>query len=143
MENDTLKLLRECDAGAKTAINCIRDVLDNVSNTELLSVLTKSIKTHEELQIKIGQLIKEFEGDTKDPSKMARMMSKMEMNMKLMKNPEDKTVADIILDGCNMGIKSLCSYINEYSSADERALSLAKKLVKEEEELIDELKSYL
>ncbi len=143
MENDTIKLLRECDSGAKTAINCIKNVLDNVNNTELLTILTKSIKTHEDLQIKIGEQLTQADEETKDPGKMTRMMSKMGTNMRLMKNPDDKTVAEIVLDGCGMGIKSLCSYINEYSSADEKALSLAKKLVKEEERLIDELKTFL
>lgn len=143
MENDTIKLLRECDAGAKTAINSIKDVLDNVKNTELLKRLTQSVETHEKLQQEIGQLLEESGAPTKDPNIMARMMSKMEMGFKMMTNPEDKTVADLVLKGCNMGIKSLCSYINEYSEADGKSVSLAQKLVKEEERLVEELKEFL
>lgn len=143
MENDTVKLLRECDAGAKTAVNSTKDVLDNVKSTELMKILTHSIETHEKLQQEIGKLLEESGAPTKDPNMMARMMSKMEMGFKMMTSPEDKTVADLILKGCSMGIKSLCSYINEYSEADSKAVSLAQKLVKEEEKLIDELKEFL
>lgn len=143
MENDTVKLLRECDSGAKTAVNSINDMLNKVKNPSLLSVLTKSLLTHQDLQIKIGQSLVEKGGDTKDPPVMAKIMSWAKINMKMMENNEDKTIAGLVLDGCNMGIKQLCSYVNEYKEADEESQSLAKKLIKEEERLIDELKNYL
>lgn len=143
MENDTTKLLRECDSGAKTAINSINEMLNKVKNPSLLSVLTKSLLTHQDLQVKIGQALVEAGADTKDPPVMAKIMSWAKINMKMMEHNEDKTIAELVLDGCNMGIKQLCSYVNEYSEADEKSQSLAKKLIKEEERLIDELKNYL
>lgn len=35
IESDTIKLLRECDAGIKMGVASIEDVLDYVSNTDL------------------------------------------------------------------------------------------------------------
>lgn len=143
MENHTTKLLRECDSGAKTAVNSINEMLNKVKNPSLLSILTKSLLTHQDLQMKIGQALIEAGADTKDPPVMAKIMSWAKINMKMMEHNEDKTIAELMLDGCNMGIKQLCSYVNEYNEADEKAQSLAKKLIKEEERLIDELKNYL
>ena len=61
----------------------------------------------------------------------------------MLEHNEDTTIADLMLDGCNMGIKQLCSYVNEYKEADEKSQRLAKKIIKEEEQLIEELKNYL
>ena len=47
----------------------------------------------------------------------------------------DATVSDLITDGCNMGIKSLRKYINQYENADERSKAIAEKLIDIEEEL--------
>lgn len=143
METDTIKLLRECDSGAKTAVNSIKEMLDKVKDPSLLSVLTKSLVTHQDLQMKIGEELIKADADTKDPPAMAKLMSWAKINIKMLENNEDKTVAGLMLDGCNMGIKQLCSYVNEYKEADEEAQSLAKKLIKEEEHLIEELKRYL
>lgn len=143
METDTIKLLRECDSGAKTAVNSIKEMLDKVKDPSLLSVLTKSLLTHQDLQMKIGEELIKIGADTKDPPTMAKLMSWAKINIKMLENNEDKTIADLMLDGCNMGIKQLCSYVNEYKEADEEAQSLAKKLIKEEEHLIEELKRYL
>ncbi len=46
----------------------------------------------------------------------------------------DATVADLITDGCNMGVKSLNRYLNRYAAADEKAKTVAK-LIRLEEKL--------
>lgn len=143
MQTDTVKLLRECDSGAKTAVNSITEMLDKIKSPELLAVLTKSLKTHQGLQTEIGEYINEIGAETKDPPLMAKAMSWVKTNIKMLEHNEDSTIAGLVLDGCNMGIKQLCGYVNEYKEADERSQRLAKKLIKEEEQLIEELKKYL
>ena len=140
---DTVKLLRECDSGAKTAVNSINDMIGKVKNPELLSVLTKSLTTHQKLQTEIGETLIEMGEDTKDPPTKAKVMSWVKVNVKMLENNNDKTVAELMLDGCNMGIKQLCSFVNEYKNADEKSQTLAKKIIKEEEHLIEELKRFL
>ena len=63
--------------------------------------------------------------------------------MKLMINNDDHKIADIMIDGCNMGIKSVSGYINKYKTADKDSVDLAKKLVKVEQEFMNELLGYL
>ena len=38
-----------------------------------------------------------------------------------------QTVADLMTDGCNMGVKSLSRYLNQYKAADEQSKNIAKK----------------
>lgn len=143
MQTDTIKLLRECDSGAKTAVNSIGEMTNKIKSPELLALITKSLLTHQELLKEIGEYIIEIGGDTKEPPLMAKAMSWMKTNIKFLEHNEDSTIAELMLDGCNMGIKQLCSYVNEYKNADEKSVRLAKKLIKEEEHLIEELKNYL
>ena len=144
MQNDdTVKLLKECDSGTKTAISSIKEVLDNVKSKDLLELLTKSTEEHELIIKDIKEYLDEIEGDGKEPSPMAKMMSWAKINMKMLMDESDKTIASLIIDGCNMGIKQLTGYLNEYTDADEKAKRLAKRLINEEENLSDSLKKYL
>ena len=46
-------------------------------------------------------------------------------------------------EGCNMGIKSICRYMNEYDSAMESIKGLCYDLVEIEENFSKDLRSFL
>ncbi len=140
---DTINLLKECDAGTKTAVNSIKEVLDNVKSTELLKLLTQSLDEHEDIGNEISDTLREMGGHGKDPNPMARVMSWMKINFKMLEKGDDKTIAALMLDGCNMGVKQLSAYINEYEHADDKSKRLTKRLINCEEKLAKELKNYL
>ena len=52
---------------------------------------------------------------------MARLMSWMKINIRLLESPKDKTIAKLMLEGCNMGISQLSEYLNTYTKADDRS----------------------
>lgn len=144
MENtDTVKLLRECDAGSKMAVTSIDDVLEMVEASELLSLLKESKAHHEELGNEIHRMLNRFQVEEKDPSPMAKGMSWMKTNVKISMDHSDATIADLLTDGCHMGIKSLHRYMNQYKNANEVAKELCKKLIEIEEQLCTELQAYL
>ena len=74
---------------------------------------------------------------------MAKGMSWMKTNMKMTMDDSDATVADLITDGCNMGIKSLYRYMNQYKAADDTSKDICNRLVSIEEELRKGLRNYL
>ena len=74
---------------------------------------------------------------------MAKTMSELKTNFKLGINESDGTIADLMTDGCNMGVKSLNKYLNEYEAADEFSKDITKRLIKLEEELTREIRGYL
>lgn len=116
IESDTIKLLRECDAGIKIGVASIEDVLDYVSNIDLKKHLDRCKNDHEKLENQIQLLLDKYHDDGKDPNAMAKSMSWLKTNMKLAVNESDGTVADLITDGCNMGVKSLSRYLNQYKA---------------------------
>lgn len=141
--DDTIKLLKECDAGSKMAVSSIEDVLDNVESKELLELLKETKKHHEKLGNDLHSMLNDHQADEKDPSMIAKGMSKMKTNMKIGMDHSDETIADLIVDGCDMGIKSLQRYLNQYPASDKSAKDICNRLISIEDELRRKLYAYL
>lgn len=142
-DGDTVKLLRECDAGIKMGISSIDDVLDDVEHTELKTMLSNCKAKHEMLADEIEGLLDKHDDDGKDPNPMAKGMSWVKTNVKMMTDYSDATIADFMTDGCNMGVKSLSRYINQYKSADDKSKDVAKRLVDLEATLCKDIRRFL
>ena len=143
IENDTVRLLRECDAGAKMGIESIDDVLSEVHSEKLKETLMESKDFHSVLTSEIHSALQRCGDEGKDPALMAIGMSKVKTNAKLAMKHTDATIADLMTDGCNMGVKSLSRYLNQYPAADSESRSIAKRLIKEEEELAKSMRGFL
>ena len=143
IEQDTIKLLRECDAGVKMGVSSIDEVLQYVKSEEMKKELNACKDEHEKLNDEIKKLLDKYKDDGKEPNPMAKGMSWIKTNVKLAINESDNTIADLITDGCNMGVKSLNKYLNQYAAADEVSKDICKRLINLEEKLAIELRSYL
>ena len=143
-DRDTIKLLKECDAGSKMAVTSLDDVLEKVENENLKKLLVETKGHHEKLGNEIHSLLVKYGSEEKEPNAMAKGMSKMKTNFMMnMKEDCDETAADLITDGCNMGIKSLYIYMNQYPAANEKTKDLCKRLIAIEDQLRKELRAYL
>ncbi len=141
--SDTVELLKECDAGVKMAVASFDDVLERIRNSDMKDLLQKSKASHEELGGEIHSLLDEHNSGEKDPNPVAKTMSWMKTAMKMGMDESDATVADLITDGCNMGVKSLQRYMNQYRGADETSRDICGRLVSMEEDLCRDLREYL
>ena len=143
IESDTIKLLRECDAGIKMGVSSIDDVLDYVSNEALRKMLAGCKEEHERLADEMQSLLARYHDEGKEPNPMAKGMSWMKTSVKLVLNESDATIADLMTDGCNMGVKSLNKYLNQYKAADEQSKDLTKRLIRLEENLAIDMRKFL
>lgn len=143
IEQDTIKLLRECDAGVQMGIASIDEILDDVQSDGLESLLTTCKNEHVELANEIQSLLSEYHDDGKAPNPMAKGMSWLKTNVKLAVEKSDHMIADLMMDGCDMGVKSLSRYLNQYAAADEQSKKICKDLIKLEDHLSEDLRDYL
>ncbi len=143
IEQDTVRLLRECDAGVKMGVASIDDVVDRTSSSRMRKILIDCKKEHEKLSEEIEQLLDKYHDDGKDPNPIAKGMSWMKTTMKMAVEDSDNTIADLMTDGCNMGVKSLNKYLNEYEAADEVSKDITKRLINLEEKLAIDLRDFL
>ena len=143
IEQDTIKLLRECDAGIKMGVASIDEVLDYVKSSELKELLSECKREHDNLNEEVQKLLDKYKDEGKDPNPIAKGMSWIKTNMKLGMHESDHTIADLMTDGCDMGVKSLSKYLNQYKAADEVSKDIAKRLIKLEEELAKDIRGFL
>ncbi len=143
IEQDTIKLLRECDAGVKMGTASIDDVLDRVHSDSLRTYLSDCKAEHNRLEKEIEQRLAKFGDEGKNPNPIAKGMSWIKTNVKLAAKETDETIADLMTDGCNMGVKSLNRYLNEYKAAEEYSKDIAKRLINLEERLTVDIRHYL
>ena len=141
--NDTVLLLKECDSGTKMAVSSIDEVLDKITDPDMRRLLSKSRNHHEQLGNEIHSLLIRYDSEEKDPGLMAKGMSWLKTNMKISMDESNASVAELMTDGCDMGIKSLYQYLNQYQSADRTSKEICKKLISIEEEFRRDLHCYL
>lgn len=141
--NDTIQLLKECDSGTKMAVESINEILDKVKATELRNVLNDSRMHHEKLGNELHSLLLKHNSEEKDPAPMAKGMSWLKTNFKMAMDESDATIANLITDGCNMGVKSLHRYLNQYAGADSASKDICHRLISIEDKLCDDMQPYL
>lgn len=142
-ENDNIKLLRECDAGVEMGMSSIDDVLPYVEAENFKNLLKNCKEEHEKLEREIRALLRNYGDEGKDPNPMAKGMSWIKTNVMLVMNESDKTIADLMTEGCNMGVKSLNKYLNQYKAANEITKDITKRLINLEEKLVIDIRCYL
>ena len=143
IEKDTIRLLRECDAGVKMGIESIDDVRESVRDENFRNLMITCKREHESLEREIRQELARFSDEGKEPSPIAEAMSKLKTEFKIRMKEEDSTIAELMTDGCNMGVKSLHKYLNQYTAAEDKAKDITQRLINLEEKLAVDIRSYL
>lgn len=140
---DTICLLRECNSGTQMAVSSINEVLGSVKDEKLKDILISSRKHHETLGNELHGLLHRYGDSTRDPGIMAKGMSWIKTNAKLAVDDSDHACADLITEGCSMGVRTIQKHYNHYSAAEPFAREKARELMQIEEGLIGEMKAYL
>lgn len=143
IEQDTIKLLRECDAGVRMGASSLGDVLPYAHSEKLKQLLSECRKEHDRLDGEIQGLLDRYRDQGKEPNPIAKKMAEMGTKMKLTAHESDRTIADLMTDGCNMGVKSLSRYLNQYAAASEVSKDIAKRLIALEAKLAEDIRGFL
>ena len=143
IQEDTIKLLRECNAGIKMGVDSIDEILDETTDRMLIKMLRETMDEHKRLGSETHRLLNRYGDEGKDPNPLAKSMSWIKTNVMMAVDAGDNTIADLITDGCNMGVKSLSRYLNKYEAADEKSKNIAKQLIACEAGLAEGLRAYL
>lgn len=140
-END--RLLRKACQGTKYATETISIALNYVKGRELREILNRYNKRHEALKKDIiAALGSRGEGEYAHPS-MPAEMAKMHMNISLSISNKDYRIAELMVNGCHMGIKTLWKDKNKCESDCPEAKRLTDELIRIEADMTEELLPYL
>ena len=140
---DTFSLLKECDAGVKMATDALDDVRGYAATPEMRALLNTSRQQHEWIGREVEDMLKKCGGKEREPHPVARKMASMKTNVKLSADNSEPNIAEVIADGCTMGVKSLKGYLDQYKGAEVPARALCRTLVAVEEQLGTEIRQFL
>ncbi len=140
---DDIELLKECDSGVKMGIDGIKGVIDNAFDDGLKDILENYEEEHIKILNVIGEKLKKSGMDVKEPHPIAKMNLKFVTDIKMAMNDSDERIANIMMDGCNMGIKSVSMYMNQYAGASKETKDIANSIVTLEQNFMNDLRKYL
>ena len=143
VSQDTVELLKECDAGCKMAIDSMQQISKYVSDDKLKTIIQKYNDSHIKLEEDIHRLLNNLGEEDKEPNPIAKASSWLQSEVKMMMNCDAKQAAHLLTDGCNMGVKSLCEYKNQYKAADDKSVKICEKLCDIETKMTYELQEFL
>ena len=143
MHNDTIALLGDCTAGIEMAVSTIDGLLPETKDRHLRQKLQESMDDHQHLRKQACDMLNRYGGQEKSPNMMAKSMAWLKTNARMAIHSDDSTVAYLVADGCDMGIRSLSKSRNRYSMANTDAIDLAQELIRCEENLSAGLRPFL
>lgn len=143
LNGDSVCLLRECNSGSKMATDSIEQVMKYVENSELRDVLEKYNSEHIKLGEGISAALREGGQAQKEPGTMAKMSAWVQTQAKMAIDHDEHHIASLLMDGCNMGIKSLNEYRNKYTEASPTAVDYCGRLCRLEKNMSEDLERFL
>ena len=137
--NETVKLLKECDSGCKTALDGMEQVMSHVSSPTMREELIDCRRRHGELEIRCRTLLDRAGEKEGDPPAVGTAMMKAGTELKLAINDGDRHIAEMMVDGASMGMKSIAKVMNVCTGASEQSRILAADLIREERHFHDSM----
>ncbi len=142
-EQIEVNVLDELNKGTCMGRDAIHFILDKVSDDALKEELTKQYDKYKEISDKICELYPEYSsGDPHETNAMNKFMTWSGVEMKTMMDDSTSKIAELLLQGTNMGIIEGRKLLN-HKDTDPEVHKLIQEYVKFQEEAVEKLKKFL
>ena len=142
-QNDSILLLKECDAGLKNATSSMEQVMHHLEEGKLRRTIEEYNQEHIAIGKECSRLLEENGRKERRPRPVVKAMSQMSTAIRLRLSDTPETVAALMHKGCQIGIRSLSHYLNQYPAADGSSRQLAEDVIKMEDSFERDLRPYL
>lgn len=143
MDEQTRKLLDECSSGCRMAVNSMEQVSEYIRDPRLRKLADTFTEKNRELEAEAAVLLKAAGNDAKSPGAAATTFAWFATEVRLSLNSDSTHIAKLLMDGCNMGIKTLGEKLHQYGQADRNAAGLTQKIIKINEDMMKQLQDFL
>ncbi|HJC14660.1 MAG TPA: hypothetical protein H9705_02365 [Candidatus Fusicatenibacter intestinigallinarum] len=141
--NDNARLLNFVYQNAQMGVDSIRQLMGIVENKELKEHLKTQFQGYEEFQNTARQMLEENGFDEKEISAFSKISTYLMINMQLLTDKSATHIAEMMIQGSNMGVIDAIKNLNECEDAEQDIRNLMEKLQKFEEHNIEKLKEFL
>lgn len=143
MKEENINALDEIHKGACMRMDAIKFTLDKVKDEELKGVLEKEYEQYKEIAKRIEDVYPKYNDDKPhETNAMNKAMTWYGIEMKTMNDHSNSKIAELLLNGVNMGIIEGRKILNK-KVIDEEVNSIIDTYVKMQEESVEILKQYL
>lgn len=144
--NENLELLEYIYQNSEMGVFTLNKLIDKINKKEnkIKKLVEEQIKGYEKYLKESKKLLKNNDGEIKGKSIMSKLSAAMGINMEVMNDNSNASIAHMLMQGITMGIVDITTKINNYNkTADNKIIELAKDYLKFQEEQIENLKPYL
>ncbi len=135
--------LDELNKGCTMGIESINNLIDKVDNKDFKEILEKQLKLYDKTEDKIHEIYEKYcQKDPHEIGTLAKAMNSYMVNIKTMKDHTDSKIAELLLQGTNMGIIEGKRILNN-KKTDKEVTELLEEFVNYQEKIVEELKKYL
>ena len=137
-------ILDEVNKGCAMGMDAIKDILEKVEDEKFKKTLKEEHDKYKEIHQRIEKQYDEYsDEEPTETSALNKAMTAMMTDMKLMKDHSDSKIAELLLQGTNMGIIEGRKLLNNKEDIDKEVASILKDFIKMQEESVEIYKKYL
>ena len=142
-EKNEVDVLDELNKGACMGRDAIHFILDKVSDSDLRDELDVQYNKYKEITDEISELYPEYSNkEPHETNSMNKAMTWFGIEMNTMLDKSTSKIAELLLQGTNMGIIEGRKLLNN-NNTDEEVNKLIQKYVDMQEDAVENLKKFL
>lgn len=128
---------------AKMGADSIINLLPKIKEDALRSVITMQLDGYEKYAARAEKELRLHDVEAKEEGLMTRLSARMGIAFQTMLDDSTGHIAELMIEGSNMGITDMTKLLNNYETVDSEAVRLARELILFEEHNIELLRRYL
>lgn len=137
-------VLDELNKGCAMGMDAIRDILEKVEDKKFKKVLEDEFDKYKRIHQRIEKKYEDYSREEPtETNALNKVMTAMMTEMKLMKDNSDSKIAELLLQGTNMGIIEGKKLLNNKKHLDSEVESILKEYIEMQERSVEIYKEYL
>ena len=136
-------ILNELNKGIKMGMDSISNVSEKVQDDRFKQDLKYQYDEYNKILNEVNDELTNYDDFPKEINPMQKAMSWMGVEMNTMMDKSNSKIAELMIQGTNMGIIEGVKLLNQNPDADDEVKNVLNKFIKFQENTVKQLKKYL
>jgi len=141
--NGNAELLNFIYQNSQMGVNTLSQLMDIAEDEEFRKHLQQQYEEYKDIHEKAKQALNENGYDEKGISALDKIKTYIMVNIQTLTDKSSSHIAEMLMVGSNMGIINAIKNLKKYSYAEQSIKSLMERLLKLEENNVQQLKNFL
>ena len=136
-------ILNELNKGIKMGMDSISNVSEKVQDDRFKQDLKYQYDEYNKILNEVNDELTNYDDFPKEVNPVQKAMSWMGVEMNTMMDKSNSKIAELMIQGTNMGIIEGVKLLNQNPDADNEVKNVLNKFIKFQENTVEQLKKYL